>query len=400
MTFECKDPGGVMDNLSRIKTSSLCRVAIVTSIHPDFDSRIWKHANLLSDSGIQVDLICPWDVSAGEVHNNIHFHPFRKATSRLKRLYQVPAGVLPLLYQVMRKVEIIHFHDIDLLPLMVFVSFFKKVVYDVHENYAEEMRVRTWIPKMLRLPLSFVVHWGQFFCSLIVRNVVLVAPSQEKDFSHNRIHRIYLYNYASNKLLDTVRDDYLDRGDCVVFIGSQHVNNGSFLLLDIAELVVQANPAIRFLVTDRFFGDDFRKQVVSQIRVRRLNDHVTLIPNVKPHELMQVLNNATIGISPNLRVAQQINGIHTKLFEYMAAGIPMVVSDLPHQAGVLKESNCGCLAQPEDPGSFAQAILSLAKDRVRSRELGRNGQNSFVKNYCYESQVEKLLGYYKEVMDE
>lgn len=32
-----------------------------------------------------------------------------------------------------------------------------------------------------------------------------------------------------------------------------------------------------------------------------------IVPNVKPHELMGVLNKATIGISPNLRVAQQIN---------------------------------------------------------------------------------------------
>ena len=34
-------------------------IAIVTSIHPDFDARIWKHANGLSEAGWKVNLIAP-----------------------------------------------------------------------------------------------------------------------------------------------------------------------------------------------------------------------------------------------------------------------------------------------------------------------------------------------------
>lgn len=374
------------------------RVAIVTSIHPDFDSRIWKHAQILSEAGVGVELICPWDVQKGARVGNICFHPFRKADSRLKRLYQIPLRILPLVLEVRKKVDLIHFHDIDLLPWMVCFSFGMPMVYDVHENYPEEMLVRDWIPRYLRNFLSFSVRWGQFFLSYLIKNIVLVAPSQEHNFSNSRFHKMFLYNFASCKLLEKAANDYAAREDIVVFIGSQHVNNGSLLLLDIAERTCKRLPQVKFWITDRFSSDTFRLSVIDQIAKRKLTGKVILVPNVKPHKLMGVLNKATIGISPNLRVAQQINGIHTKLFEYMAAGVPMVVSDLPHQVGVVEGAQCGFLAQPEDPDSFVDAIEALVTDRRLAAEFGRRGQKVFLEAYSYESQKAKLLRFYQEIV--
>jgi glycosyltransferase involved in cell wall biosynthesis len=374
------------------------RVAIVTSIHPDFDARIWKHARILAANGVGVDLICPWQVKDGEEIDGVTFHPFPMATSRAKRLFQVPLRVLPRLRAVLARVDIVHFHDIDLLPWMALVSLFKPVVYDVHENYAHEMLVREWVPVPLRRPLYHAVHWGQFLLSMVVRNIVLVAPSQKPDFSNPRFRQTYIYNYASVALLDGVVNDHDSREDAVVFIGSQHINNGSLLLLDIAEKMAQRVPGVKLLATDRFSSAAFRKQITSEIEKRGLQNTLELIPNVKPHELMAVLNRATIGISPNLRVPQQIMGIHTKIFEYMAAALPVVVSDLPHQVGVVEATGAGILAQPENIDSFVDAIASLVADRARAVQLGRNGQQGFKDSYCYESQAQALLAFYDQIL--
>lgn len=374
------------------------RVAIVTSIHPDFDARIWKHARILAANGVGVDLICPWQVKDREEIDGVTLHPFPMATSRAKRLFQVPLRVLPRLRAVLAQVDIVHFHDIDLLPWMAFVSLVKPVVYDVHENYAHEMLVREWVPVVLRRPLYHAVHWGQFLLSMMVRNIVLVAPSQKPDFSNPRFRQTYIYNYASVALLDGVADNHDSREDAVVFIGSQHINNGSLLLLDIAEKMAEKVPGVKLLATDRFSSTAFRNHVTSEIKKRGLQNTLELIPNVKPHELMAVLNRATIGISPNLRVPQQIMGIHTKIFEYMAAALPVVVSDLPHQVGVVKATGAGILAQPEDINSFVSAIASLVADRGRAVQLGRNGQQGFKDSYCYESQAQALLAFYDQIL--
>lgn len=375
------------------------RVAIVTSIHPNFDARIWKHARLLASNGIGVDLICPWDVENGSVQDGVTFHPFPKAASRLSRPFSVPLRILPRLTKIFRSVDIVHFHDLDLLPWMAMAAIGKTVVYDVHENYAEEMLIKEWIPKPLRKPAAFVVRTGQFLFSSVIKNIVLVAPSQEQSFRHRHFKRIYLYNYASTALLNNVKGSYLTRDDVVVFIGSQHVNNGSLLLLDIVEETIKRMPHIRFMATDRFSSQAFRKQVLDEIERRGIGNSIKLIPNVKPHELMDVLNGATIGISPNLRVPQQINGIHTKIFEYMAAGLPMVVSDLPHQVEVLTHNQCGVLAQPENPASFAVALENLVRDKHLAQSLGENGQRGFVNEYSYESQADHLISYYRQILD-
>lgn len=376
----------------------LRRIAIVTSIHPDFDARIWKHARILAANGVGVDLICPWQVQDREEIDGVTFHPFPMATSRAKRLFQVPSRVLPRLRTVLAQVDIVHFHDIDLLPWMAFVSLFKPVVYDVHENYAHEMLVREWVPALLRRPLYHAVHWGQFLLSLMVRNIVLVAPSQRPDFTNSRFRLTYVYNYASAALLDRVVDDHHLRADAVVFIGSQHVNNGSLLLLDIAEKMAERLPGVKLLATDRFSSAGFRNYILAEIEKRSLQNTLELIPNVKPHELMSVLNRATIGISPNLRVPQQIMGIHTKIFEYMAAALPVVVSDLPHQVGVVAATGGGILAQPEDINSFVDAIASLVADRSRAVQLGKKGQQGFKDSYCYESQASALLAFYDQIL--
>lgn len=385
-------------NMTQAGESDRLSVVIVTSIHPDFDARIWKHAQMVARAGHRVRLVCPWDVEPGSVKNGVEFHPFPKAPSRRLRPVWVPLKLLPVLSRVARDADILHFHDLDLLPWMTPFAAFKTVVYDVHENYPDEMLGKAWIPAPLRRPVAFAVKWGQWVCSRIIRNVVLVAPSQERYFGSPALRKVYVYNFASQDIVASVRDDYAQRQPTVVFIGSQHENNGSLLLLDIAARVAAKNPEIGFLAVDRFGDAGFRERFLRRRAELGLNDTVRLAANVKPHEIMSILNQGTIGISPNLRVPQQVNGIHTKLFEYMVARLPMVLSDLPHQLEVLENSRAGIAVAPEKPEDFAQAIVELTQDREKAMEMGRRGLAAFLADYCYESQQDKLMDFYRRIV--
>lgn len=375
-------------------------VAIVTSIHPDFDARIWKHARLLADVGQRVRLVCPWEVAPGTVVDGVELHPFPRTPRRLLRPVWSLFKLMPTLGRLLRDTDIVHFHDLDLLPWMTPLALWKPVVFDVHENYPDEMLEKDWIPAYLRRPVSWVVKWGQWLGSRVIRNIVLVAPSQERYFASPALRKIYLSNFASRDLADRALNNYAERKPVVVFIGSQHENNGSLLLLEIAARVVAANPAVGFVAVDRFFDPTFRERFLSLRRELRLDEAVRLVPNVRPQLLMQILNQATVGISPNLRVPQQINGVHTKVFEYMAAGLPMVLSDLPHQVEVISNSSAGIAVPPEKPGAFAHAILELVADPARAAEMGRRGIAAFRTDYCYESQRDKLLGFYRQILRE
>ena len=373
-------------------------IAIVTSIHSDFDSRIWKHARGLVRAGYDVNFICPWKIKSGSQYEGVHFHTFERVTHRGLRPFQIPRRMMAKLVPILRRVQLVHFHDIDILPWMTLLSFLKPVVYDVHENYPEEMLVREWIPKPFRRVLHFGVYWVQLFCSLKIRNVVLVAPSYDSGFTSNYLRRIYFRNLATVELMKHVAPDYLTRSPGVIFTGSQYVNNGTLLLLNIAEICKRSAPDLPFYLTDRFEDLAFRARVVESIEARQLTN-IHFLPNVKPHELMPVLNRATVAVSPSLRVPQQIKGFHTKLYEYMAAGLPMVASELPHESELIGKNNCGILARPEDPESFAAAILELAHNRERAFELGKNGQTAFHNYYSWESELPKLLDFYDHILE-
>lgn len=374
------------------------RVVIVTSIHPDFDARIWKHATSLAGAGHEVDLVCPWNVRDASVDRAIRFHPFSRVRRRALRPVLIPARVIGALGPVLRRADLVHFHDIDILPLMAMVSLVRPVVYDVHENYPEEMLARDWIPKLLRRPLSFGVRHGQRALGRIVHNLVLAVPSQEREFIGTGTNSIEVRNYASQGLLQEVRDDYETRAPTVVFTGSQYEENGSLLLLEIADVCRRNCPELGFIAPDRFASQRFRERFLGERERRELEGVVRLVPNVPPQRIMDVLNLGTIAIAPALRVPKQVMAIPTKLFEYMAAGLPMVGSDLPHQADIIAGNDAGLLARPEAPESFADAVCALAKDRTLARQMGGRGQNAFRSRYCWESQMPALLAFYEEIV--
>ena len=381
----------------KISTKSTKTITIVTSIHPDFDARIWKHATAMAEAGWNVHLIAPWNPGDVVIPAAIRLHSFKRVQSRICRLPLIPWRVGRKLLAVIRKSDVIHFHDIDLLPWMSLVSLWKHVIYDVHEDYPEEMRIREWIPDILREPFAQMLGIGQRFFSIPIRNIVLTAATLDSEFQGKRFRKIVIPNYATQKLAEGMSHDYLTRQAVVVFIGSQHVNNGSDLLLEISKRLQPLRPKVQFITSDRFATAEIRKAYLAKIEQDSLMT-VKLLPNVKPHELMSVLNRATIAISPNLRVKQQINGAHNKIYEFMAAGLPIVASDLPHQTTVIGGSDCGILAQPEDPDTFVNALIRLVDDQSYAKELGEKGRRAFFEKYSWESQMTLLLQFYKKIL--
>jgi glycosyltransferase involved in cell wall biosynthesis len=62
-----------------------------------------------------------------------------------------------------------------------------------------------------------------------------------------------------------------------------------------------------------------------------------------------------------------------KLFETLACGIPVIVSDLPGQADLVREGRCGLVVPGSDPAALARAVAQLAANRDEAREMGQRG---------------------------
>jgi glycosyltransferase involved in cell wall biosynthesis len=82
----------------------------------------------------------------------------------------------------------------------------------------------------------------------------------------------------------------------------------------------------------------------------------------------------------------------------MLAGIPVQASDLPRQAEIVKDAQCGILVKPNQPQALADAIQWLLEHPVEAQAMGARGREGVLRNYNWNSQARLLLELYHKVI--
>jgi glycosyltransferase involved in cell wall biosynthesis len=130
-----------------------------------------------------------------------------------------------------------------------------------------------------------------------------------------------------------------------------------------------------------------------------LKDTVDLIGSVRHADVPEWIARANVGIVALQATSQYRKGIPTKLFEYMACGIPVVASDLPATRRFMDPASCGFLVEPSNPQQYADAITYLLDHQEEAKRMGENGQQAVRKVYHWKYEEEKLLALYQSILD-
>jgi glycosyltransferase involved in cell wall biosynthesis len=111
-----------------------------------------------------------------------------------------------------------------------------------------------------------------------------------------------------------------------------------------------------------------------------------------PHaEVMEMMQKCDIGVNLVLPIDQtHILAMPRKLFEYLAAGIPVVAADVPTIREVVEGSQCGLLVDPESAESIAEGIRSLLDDPLLRHIMGENGRSAAELYYNKEAESRKI----------
>jgi glycosyltransferase involved in cell wall biosynthesis len=99
-------------------------------------------------------------------------------------------------------------------------------------------------------------------------------------------------------------------------------------------------------------------------------------------EIPELIAGAVAGLIPitNPRGRSSTGVSPLKLYETMACGIPVIVTDLPGQAEVVREGKCGLVIPCDDAGALAGAVRELVADPTAARAMGQRGAE-FVRAY-------------------
>jgi glycosyltransferase involved in cell wall biosynthesis len=84
-------------------------------------------------------------------------------------------------------------------------------------------------------------------------------------------------------------------------------------------------------------------------------------------------------------------GSPTKLFEYMALGLPIVASRLEQLGEVLTDGRTACLAAPDDPDDLAKAVLRVRELPDQGRALGRAARAEAERHHTWDQRAAAVL---------
>jgi glycosyltransferase involved in cell wall biosynthesis len=84
----------------------------------------------------------------------------------------------------------------------------------------------------------------------------------------------------------------------------------------------------------------------------------------------------------------------------MAAGVPVIASDLPSVREILTDGNEGRLVRPERPAELARAVRILLEYPERREEMGRNARLKIERSFTWTRATETLSMFYDSLLPE
>lgn len=136
-------------------------------------------------------------------------------------------------------------------------------------------------------------------------------------------------------------------------------------------------------------------ELAKQAEDPALAGRVRLVPPVPPDELHAWVACADVVAMP-IQPSTLNHRLTTpnKLFEAMAAGVPVLASDLPGMGRIVREMGCGVLCDGTDASSVAAGLCEVLADPERAREMGRRGHAAAEATYNWDRQATILLREY------
>jgi glycosyltransferase involved in cell wall biosynthesis len=367
------------------------RVAILSSVHPPFDTRIFqKQARALAAGGYDVTLVVPH--ARDETVDGVKLRALPPAGNRLRRMVAAPPRVLREALKL--RADVYHFHDPELIPVgLALKALGKRVIYDVHEDVPKSILGKTYLAPAAVRPLAATSRLVEQTASRAFDLVVLARDDIMESFAgHPRT--LLIRNYPSRAAFPEVTR--VDRGDgefLVAYSGGLTLGRGAVQMLDaLARVPDRCRP--RLVI----FGKFGPAELESQMRAHPAFGRVDYRGWVPYETLPAQLARADAGIVCFQPEPNNVNAGPTKLFEYMACGLPVVASNFPLWREVIEGHDCGICVDPTDPDAIAAALTRLADDPVRRRSMGENGRRAVLQVYNWEAEAERLLGAYARLL--
>lgn len=298
--------------------------------------------------------------------------------------------------------DVVHVTSLDLLPWAVLLRLVARVpvLYDSNEDYPADVLLKEWLPRPARLVLSRIVTVAEPACAAALDGVTLADTGTAANFRRIRTPLVVVRNYpwtdAVAPTAEPASDDEISHD--VTYHGSLPQLYLDPILATASELR-RRGLDVRWCLAARDYRADERVELEKMIADRGLAGAVDLRFNRPFTEMPALLAATRLGFIPLPDRPKFHRNLPRKLFEYLAAGKPAVVSDLPPIREVIGDEGCCLLVRPGDATESADALAELLADPARAREMGERGRRLVLDRLNAGREVEPYAAYVRALAD-
>jgi glycosyltransferase involved in cell wall biosynthesis len=362
------------------------KVVHMTSVHPAFDVRIFhKECVSLADAGFAVVLIAPHDHD--EMHDGVQIRAVPKPSSRRERMTRTTWQVFQR--AILERADVYHFHDPELLLFGMLLKLMGKcVVYDVHENVPEDIMTKKYIPVLYRATLARIVGGLERLGAGLFDRVIAVTGAIAGRFFEGKTVVVQNYPLLAETSSGT-STPHENRPHEVAYIGVVLEVRGIFEMVEGISRVPEHFGA-RLVLAGSFNPPTLKAEATAIQGWAHVESHSW----VSRAHVGTILERVRAGLvlfhpGPNHLEAQP-----NKLFEYMAAGLPVIASDFPLWREIVAGADCGLLIDPLNPDAIAGAIQWVLEHPQEAQAMGQRGRKAILAQYHWEREAAKLLEMY------
>ena len=353
-----------------------------------------KESKALAHAGYDLTVIVPHD--RNEIVDGMKIVHVPKLESRIARM---SITVLRVCREALRvDADIYHFHDPELIPVgLLLRAFGKKVIYDVREDLPRNILSKYYLPKWVRRPLGMLAELVEAVATPAFSAIAATTPTIAKRFSGRNSKTVVIHNFPFvDELAPLPGREWNERSNSIAHVGYIMGQRGIREMVEAMGLLPPSMEA-RLVLAGEFDSQlsELRNEIASLQGWRR----VDALGVSDRTQIAGVLRDARAGLLVYHPVPNYVRALPTKMYEYMAAGIPVIASDFPLWREIIEEVGCGVLVDPLDPQSIARAIEFVLTHPAEANAMGRRGRAAVENMFNWEAEEKKLLQVYAELSE-
>ncbi len=363
------------------------KVCHFTSVHQADDTRIFiKECSSLAKAGYQTFLVATG--CRDDVKNGVRIIGVPAVDGGRIRRFTLTAWRT---YQSAKRLnaDIYHFHDPELLPHgLLLKKQGKKVIYDVHEDVPEDILTKDWIPEFVKKVIARSFEWFENWTVKRMDYVIAATPFIYRRFLKEGCPVENVNNYPVRDELLLSHEEVKSKMKTVCYVGAIDKHRGIFEMVN----AISRTDA-DLMLAGKFSSNSLREETAKMSGWSQVKE----LGQLSRQEVAQLLSASVAGLVIFRHGPNYTHSLPNKIFEYMSASLPVIVSNFPLWKDIVEKNKCGICVNPLDVDEIADAMKWLMDHPEEASVMGECGRKAVVEQFNWERESKKILAVYHQL---